>query len=138
MLDEQPVGEGPRQYDDEVFEEDAGHGSASPSLTDDLVALIDDGKTYVESEVAFQKTRLAFTATMGKGAALYGVAAFALLHLALVALVVGSVIALTPILTPFGATALVTAVLVLAAILLVRMAKRRFDALSAAYSETKR
>ena len=137
MLDDERARERQERFEDEDYEEGAGDQTESPSLTDDVVALIDDGKTYVEAEVAFQKTRLAFAANKGRGAALYGIIAFALLHLALVALVVGSVIALSPILTPIGATALVTAILVLAAILFVRMAKRRIDALSSAYSETK-
>ena len=138
MLEGEPVEDRQQRFEDEEFEDGDGANGASPSLTDDLVALIDDGKTYVEAEVAFQKTRLAFAVDRGKGAALFGVLALALIHLALVALVVGSVIALTPILTPFGATALVTAILVLAGTLFARMAKRRLDALSAAYSETRR
>ena len=36
------------------------------SLTDDIVALLDDGKTYVESELQYQKTRAAFASPRGE------------------------------------------------------------------------
>lgn len=106
------------------------------SLTDDLVALLDDGKTYVEAEAQYQKTRAAFALDKGKAGALYGVVAFALLHLALVALVVGSVIALIPVLGAWGATALVVGLLALAGIGFALAARGRFRRLAEAYRET--
>ncbi len=111
---------------------DAGH-----SLTDDVIALLDDGKTYVEAEIAFQKTRAAFTFEKGKWGAAYLLGAFAFLHLALIALVVGLLIALSPILTPWGATAFVVALLVIGAIVFGKMAKTKFDSLTGAYRETR-
>ncbi len=89
------------------------------SLTDEIAALIDDGKTYAEAEIAFQKTRASFVADRGKSAALYGLFALGFVHLALIALVVGAVISLMPLLGPVGATLLVTIVLLGIAILLV-------------------
>lgn len=111
--------------------------SRERSLTDDLVAMLDDGKTYVEAEVQYQKTRAAFALDRGKAGAFYGVIAFALLHLALVALVVGSVIALIPAIGAWAATALVTGLLVVAGGAFAWRAKKRFDRLAEAYRETR-
>lgn len=90
-----------------------------PSLLEDLDALIDDGKTYVEAEIAYQKSRAGFTANRLKWALIYGAAAFGLIHLALIALAVGAVIALTPLVGPWIATALVVVVLLLAAMVFI-------------------
>jgi len=128
----------PQRFDDEAYDDDEEEIRDSGSLTDDIAALIEDGKTYAEAEIAFQKSRLAFSAENGRSAALYGLLALALLHLALVALVVGAVIALSPVLTPIGATLLVTAILVLSAILFVRVANRRVRALVQAFQETRK
>jgi uncharacterized membrane protein YqjE len=88
-------------------------------LVDDLTALAEDGKTLFEAEIGFQKTRLAFAANRSKSAVLSGLMAVGFLHLALIALVVGAVIALTPYLTAFGATAVVVGVLLLGAFVLL-------------------
>lgn len=107
------------------------------SLTDDVVALLDDGRTLVEAEIQFQKTRAAFAFDRGKSGAAYGIVAFALLHLALVALVVGAVIALTPLISAWGATAVVVGVLVVLGGFFGIAAKRKFARLAAVYAETR-
>lgn len=107
------------------------------SLTDDVLALLDDGKTYVESELQYQKTRAAFAFDRGRAGAAYGIVAFALLHLALVALVVGAVIALTPMIGAWAATALVVGLLVIVGGLFALAARKRFARLVSAYRETK-
>lgn len=109
--------------------------SPSPSLADDITALLDDGRTYLEAEVQYQKSRAAFALNRGKSGAVYGIAALALLHLALVALVVGLVIALSPLITPWGATAAVVAALALGAAFLGLKAKRLFARSASVYSE---
>jgi Flp pilus assembly protein TadB len=108
---------------------------AEPSLVDDVKALIDDGKTYLEAELQFQKSRAAFAVDRGKSGAIYGIAAAAVLHLALIALVVGLVFALAPVLTAWGATAVVVGILVIVAVVLGLAAKRRFTRLSTALRE---
>ena len=108
---------------------------AGGSLTDDITALYHDGKTYAEAELAFQKTRARFTLEKGKKGAVFLGGALALLHLAGIALVVGLVIALTPLITAWGATAIVVAVLVIGALILGSMAKKKFTAMSSAYKE---
>ena len=111
--------------------------SRERSLTDDLVALLDDGKTYVEAEVQYQKTRAAFALDRGKAGAAFGIVAFAFFHLALVALVVGTVFALIPLVGAWAATAIVVGLLLAAGIAFALTARRRFQGLAAAYRETR-
>lgn len=137
MLDDTlPSGHG---NDGERLEQEnpsSGRPNAGSSLAEDIAALIDDGKTYVEAEIAFQKTRLAFTVDRGKSGLLLGACAFAVLHLALVALVFGSILALTPVITAWGATALVTGLLVILGVILGVKANKRVTELAEAYQET--
>ena len=107
------------------------------SLTDDIVALLDDGRTMVEAEVQYQKTRAAFAFDRGRAGALYGVIAFALIHLALVALVVGAVFALAPVIGPWGSTAVVVGILLVVGGLFALAARRRFARMASAYAETR-
>ena len=60
-----------------------------------------------------------------------------MVHLALVALVVGLVIALTPMIGALGATAVVVGLLLVVGVLFALAARRRFALLSAAYRETR-
>jgi len=99
------------------------------SLLDDVRALIDDGRTYLEAELGFQKTRAAFVADRAKSTVVYGAVAALLGFLALIGLTVGSIIALTPLLTAWGASALVVALLLLAAGLAARAAARKWSGL---------
>ena len=108
------------------------------SLTDDILALVDDGKTYAEAELAFQKSRAAFVANRGKSAALFGIFAFSLVHLALVALVVGAVIALAPSIGAWPATALVVGLLLAGAVLLLVLMRRHTMAIGDAFAGEER
>ena len=99
------------------------------SLLEDVEALIDDGKTYLEAELAFQKTRAGFVADRAKAAVVFGALAALLGFLALVGLTVGLIIALTPWLTAWGASALVVALLLVAAGLAARAAAGRWSSL---------
>lgn len=109
-------------------EPDQGHEPRSgSSLADDLVALLDDGKTYLEAEKAYQKSRAIYVAHKGKKGIVHALIAFALIHLALIGLVVGAVMALAPVLTTWGATALVTGVLLIAGAVLGRKALAHFQ-----------
>ena len=108
---------------------------AEPSLIDDAMALFDDGKTYAEAELAFQKSRAGFAANRAKGAIAFGLAAFGVLHLALIAGVVGLVIALAPLIGPWGATALVTIALIAAGVFFLLKLKGRIEDIREAFSE---
>ena len=116
-------------------EESAGDGSAQPSLADDLLALFEDGKTYAEAELAYQKSRAGYTANRLKGALALGLGAFGVLHLALIALTVGVVIALAPLVGPWIATAIVTIALIIAGIIMLMMLKSRIDDIRNAFSD---
>lgn len=99
------------------------------SLLDDVRALIDDGRTYLEAELGFQKTRAAFVADRAKSTVVFGAISALLGFLALIGLVVGSIIALTPYLTAWGASALVVGILLVAAALAARAAGRKWSGL---------
>ena len=125
----------------EVFEEaaqqDGDEAEIRHSLTDDIFALFDDGKTYVEAEIAFQKSRSSFVANRAKLAAAYGAAAFGVLHLALIALTVGTLIALAPLVGPWIATAIVGGILIILGIVCLRMLKGKIDDIRDAFKGDK-
>jgi hypothetical protein len=102
------------------------------SLREDVEALIEDGRTYLEAELVFQKTRAAYVADRAKGAVIYGAIAAVLAFLALIGLTVGLIIALAPLITAWGASAVVVVALLLAAGLCVRTAGKRWSKLMAA------
>ena len=122
MSDTDRAERSPAELEDELNAAVRGEKDSAPpvsSLIDDLTALADDGKTLFEAEIGFQKTRLAFAANRSKAAVLSGLMAIGFLHLALIALVVGAVIGLTPYLTAFGATAAVVGILLAGAFFLL-------------------
>ncbi|PKP89548.1 MAG: hypothetical protein CVT75_12910 [Alphaproteobacteria bacterium HGW-Alphaproteobacteria-14] len=91
---------------------DPGEDSNSfESLRADITALVDDARTYAEAEIAFQKTRAGLAASKSVRALALVVLALVLLHIALIALAVGAVIALAPLVTIWGAIAIVVGVL---------------------------
>ncbi|WP_081096402.1 hypothetical protein [Erythrobacter donghaensis] len=91
-------------------------------LRDDVTALVEDARNYAEAELAFQKTRAALVGKHGARALVLLVLALVLLNLALIALAVGAVIALAPLVTIWGAIAIVVGVLLLGVALLVAAA----------------
>jgi uncharacterized membrane protein YqjE len=99
------------------------------SLREDVEALIEDGKTYLETELVYQKTRAAFVAEGAKGTLMFGAVAILLAFLALIGLIVGLILALTPLLTAWGASALVVGLLVIAALIAGRTAASRWSRL---------
>ncbi|WP_086735424.1 phage holin family protein [Erythrobacter colymbi] len=102
---------------------DAPEGSTGFSaLRDEVTALVEDARTYAEAEVAFQKTRASLAGKHGARALVMLVLALVLLHIALIALAVGAVIALAPLVTIWGAIAIVVGVMLLGVALLVRAA----------------
>lgn len=139
MLDEEPREradyEGPLDLPDDYDETDGEGEDYGPSLADDVFALLEDGKTYAEAEVAFQKSRAGFAANRLKGAIVFALGAFGVFHLALIAGTVGLVIALAPLIGPWAATAVVTAGLIILGITLVWLLKGRIDDIRDAFSE---
>lgn len=115
--------------------DDEEDGSREGSLMADIDALIADGKTYLEAEVAYQKSRAGYTANRLKWTAIYGAAAFGLLHLALIGLTVGLVIALVPLVGPWLATAIVVAVLLAGAAFFALKLRAKLADIRAAFED---
>ena len=109
----------------------------SPTLAAELRHLAVEARALAEAELAFQKTRAAYAGAEAKGIALLGLVAVVLAFFALMALVVGAVIALGPLLTPWGATAAVSLALVLLACLCAIVAKTRLARMLNAISDKK-
>ena len=132
---EQAGYEGPLDTPDH-YENDASDDPAySPSLADDMLAFFEDGRTYAEAELAFQKSRASFAANRLKGAIAFGLGAFGVLHLALIAATVGAVIALAPLVGPWIATAIVTIALIILGVLFLMALKGRIDEIRSAFSD---
>lgn len=120
-------------------------GGASPhladevplrSLQDDVEALIDDGKTYFQAELAFQKSRALFVAEEAKIALVLGIAGALLALLTLIGLTVGLIIALAQHIGPWWAAAIVVSLLALGTFLLLRAAQRRWIRLISAFQDS--
>lgn len=129
----------PAEVDEELDAAVRGDNDSAPtrsSIVDDLTALAEDGKTLFQAEIGFQKTRLAFAANRSKSALFSGLMAFGFLHLALIALVVGMVIALTPYVTAFGATAIVVSLLLIGAYLLALRVRNSTREIGEAFDST--
>lgn len=117
-------------------EADAPCPDSERSLIEDVEALIDDGKTYLEAEIAYQKTRAAYVTDKARSALIFGAVAAVLGCLALMGLTVGLIIALTPILTAWGASALVVGLLLAGAVIASRAASERWKGLMSAIEGT--
>ena len=105
----------------------------SRSLIDDVEVLIEDGKTYLEAELNFQKTRAQFVGERAKGVALYGLLGMMFAWMALIGLTIGLIFALTPSLGGWGATGVVVAIWLVIAGVAFRVAAGRWRALVASF-----
>lgn len=99
--------------DPEALGQAASPEAEAGGLRADLAALVDDARTYAEVEIAFQKTRAALAGKAVGRALTALVLALLMLNLALIALAVGVMIALAPLVTIWGAIAIVVGVLLL-------------------------
>lgn len=104
----------------------AGPAETSPSLAARLEAILHQGETLVGAELAYQKARVGVGWSRGKRVVAFLVLAAAFGGLTLVALVVGLLIALAPILTPWGSLAVVGLVLALLSALSFQAAVKAF------------
>lgn len=95
------------------------------SLVDDLRLLIDDARAMARAEYGYQKSRAFHAGQELKRAVIFTALAVACLIVALMALTLGAVLALTPHLTAWGATAAVVLVLLVAAGLFAVIASKR-------------
>lgn len=100
------------------------------SLRDDLRLLTADAKSFFAAELSYQKTRAAYASGKAKIIAVLGVVAAVFVFFAVMAAVVGTVIALGPILGPWcamlavtGGLLLITAICVFTALYHLRQMK---------------
>jgi len=95
------------------------------SLNEDLQKLAQEARAYAQAELTYQKARAGYAAASAKTIALCVVVAAVLAFFAAMALVVGLIIALAPLITAWGSTAVVTLGLLAIAGFLVLRAKKR-------------
>ena len=134
------LNDGNRSASRQIHHDDQGaHALATPpgadygtsgSLLDDVTALYEDGKTYVSSELTYQKTRAKYAGKQGGEAAAFGFAAYTLLNVALIALAVGLIISLATLVGPLAATLIIVAALIIIAGILGYMAKKKATKMS--------
>ena len=103
----------PQSHEQRVLSEAAAEDR---SLIDDVEALIEDGKTYLEAELNYQKTRAAFAGGKARLVAVLALTGLTFAWMALIGLTVGLIIALTPPLSAWGATAVVVLLWLLIAV----------------------
>ena len=103
------------------------------SLFDDAYALYEDGRTYLEAEVAFQKSRAGYASRETGSGVVFALGALAFLHLASIGLVVGLIIALEPIFGAFGAMGVVVGALTLLTLIAALVARSRFKRVGRAF-----
>ena len=104
--------------------------AAERSLVDDVRELVSDGRTLLEAELAYQKSRAALAGRTAKSMAGWIALALSLVFFALMALVMGLLLILAPLIGGLGATLLVVAALLIAAGLSGWVAVRRWQAMS--------
>lgn len=112
--------------------EDGPPTGAERSLLDDVAALIEDARTYFGAELRYQKTRASFVSDRLKKAVVFGAGAAVIGLVALIGLTVGLIIALTPLLTGWGATAVVVGLLLVAAYVLIKRATQNWNSMMGA------
>lgn len=116
-------------------EPEGGLPAEERPFTDDIASLIDSGRNYVEAEIAFQKTRASLAASSGAKAAGALLIALMVFNIALIALAVGLIMALQPLITIWGAIGVVVGTLLVVTLLLVRSASTRGKAISAMFGD---
>lgn len=109
--------------------------AAERSLVDDVRELVTDGRTLLEAELAYQKSRAALAGRTAKSMAGWIALALSLVFFALMALVMGLLLILAPLIGGIGATLAVVAALLAGAGLSGWIAARRWQAMSRRMAE---
>lgn len=105
------------------------------SLFADIGTLIEDGRMLVEAEIAYQKTRAGYAGRQGFYLVVMLAFIAVLVALALMAMVLGIVLALAPIFTAWGAGVAVAGVLILIALCVLALALRFWRNLRKAFGD---
>ena len=109
--------------------------AAERSLVDDVRQLASDGRTLIEAELAYQKSRAAVAGAGIKGITGWAALALALVFFALMALVMGVLLGLAELIGAWGATVVTVLALLIAAGLSGLAASRRWKRMSALLAE---
>ena len=113
------------------------HEVEEPSLVEELRQLAEEGRVLAQAEFAFQKSRAAYAGAESKTISLLLAFAAVLVFFSLMALVMGTVIALGPLLGPWGAMGAVTLLLLLIAATCAFSARTRVTRMMAILSDEK-
>lgn len=109
--------------------------AAERSLVDDVRQLVSDGRTLVEAELAYHKSRLTLAGRTAKGMAGWIALALSLVFFALMALVMGLLLGLSTLIGPWGATVVAVLLLLGSAGLCGWAALRRWHAMEREMAE---
>ena len=107
--------------------------AAERSLVDDVKHLVADGRTLLEAELAYQKSRAVVAGAGVKGMAGWGALALALVFFALMAAVIGLLIGLGALIGMFAATGVMVALLLVLAGLSGLAVNKRWRRMAAAF-----
>lgn len=110
--------------------------AAERSLVEDVRQLVTDGRTLLEAELAYQKSRAAVAGQGAKGIAGWGALALALVFFALMALVLGVLLGLSSVFGPWIATAIAVVATIVAAGLAAMAAARRWKRMASQLADT--
>ncbi len=106
------------------------------TLVGSAQALFEDGQSLLEAELAFQKARATFVFSRAKGILGLAALALALLFFVLMALVVGLLLALAPLIGPWWALLVVVAGLLVTTALCILGVIQRVKAVTKAFKST--
>lgn len=119
-------------YQNDASADDA---AAERSLAEDIKALVSDGRLLAEAEIDFHKKRVAYGAKEAPKIAASFAIAGVLAFFAVMALVVGLVLALGQIITYWGSTAVVTIGLLIIAYVFAMRGKSRLAKMKAVLTD---
>ena len=94
------------------------------SLPDDVRGLAEQARIFAQAELAYQKSRASYLGSEARTIAMLGAVAGVLVFFALIGLVFGLILALAPLITAWGSTALVCGVLLIVALVCALRARR--------------
>lgn len=105
----------------------SGETGRDQTVSESFARLLADGRAYIEAEADRQKLRAGIFTKGLRDAAILAAVAVMLLFGTLVAVLIGLIIALSPALTPLGATGAVFGGAILVSLVLLLLAKARIS-----------
>lgn len=114
---------------------DKSADAAQRSLIDDLRAMLEDGRTLVQAELTYQKSRAAVAGAGAKGIVGWALLALALAFFTLMAMVVGALLILAAWLGPLAATGITVLVLLVVTAAAALAARGRWQRMASQLSD---